>query len=74
MEAPARAARLLIAAQSIRGREGIGLRRIDELQARELFASVADALTAAQLDVARADSRAMDVHAAVEYALANPGN
>ena len=40
MDQPARAARLLLAASSIRERERVGLRAIDEAQAAELIANV----------------------------------
>lgn len=63
--------RLLLAAQSLRDREGISLRRIDEDAVRALLGNVAQALSADQLAVARADSAAMDIDAAVEFALAD---
>ncbi len=66
-----RAARLLLAAQSIRQRERIGLRRIDERVVTELFANVTEALDAIELGAARADAAAMNTEAAVAYALAD---
>ena len=67
---PARAARLLLAARSIRERERVALRAIDEAKAAELIASVTRSLTQAELDAALADANAMDVDAAAAYALA----
>lgn len=69
-EEPAHAARLLMAARSIRERERLGLRGIDEVRASELFANVADALTTAEFEFAQAEADAMDVEVAVAYALA----
>ena len=67
---PARAARLLLSARSIRERERLGLRSIDQAHVDALFASVAAALTDDELAAARADAGAMDADAAVAYALA----
>ncbi len=67
---PARAARLLLAARSVREHERLALRGIDEARASELFASVTEALTADELEIARAEAAAMDIDAAVSYALA----
>lgn len=72
-EEPARAARLLMAARSIREQEQIGLRAIDETRASELFSSVATALTGEELRLAQADADAMDAQDAVAYALASRG-
>jgi tetratricopeptide (TPR) repeat protein len=71
---PARAARLLLAARSVRERERLALRGIDEARASELFASVSEGLTADELDIARAEAGAMDIDAAVSYALAGRGS
>jgi len=69
---PARAARLLLAGQSIRERERVDLRRIDEEAVSQLLRDIAEALKPDQLDTARADSAAMDIDAAVAFALADP--
>jgi tetratricopeptide (TPR) repeat protein len=68
---PGRAARLLLAGQSIRERERVDLRQIDENVVSELLGSAAQALRPDQLAAARADSAAMDVDAAVAFALAD---
>jgi predicted ATPase/class 3 adenylate cyclase len=67
---PARAARLLLASGAIRDRENLALRGIDESRAAALMATVTGALTDAELGRARADAEAMDLDAAVAYALA----
>ena len=67
---PARSARLLLAARSIRERERLALRGIDESRAGELLASIARTLTSDELGAAQADASGMDVDAAVAYALA----
>jgi predicted ATPase/class 3 adenylate cyclase len=67
---PARSARLLLAARSIRERELLALRAIDESRANELFSGVALALSAEELASAQADARGMDLDAAVAYAFA----
>jgi predicted ATPase/class 3 adenylate cyclase len=68
---PGRAARLLLAAQSIRERERINLRQIDEDAVKELVGVAARALSPGQFAIAGADSVAMDVDAAVAFALAD---
>lgn len=68
---PARAARLLLAAGAIRERERLALRGIDESRATRLMTDVTQALTEAELDLARADTNAMDIDAAVAYAFAD---
>ncbi len=68
---PERAARLILGAQCIREREGINLRQIDESAISQLLDFVVEALTTDQLDSARADSAAMDINAAVAFALAD---
>jgi tetratricopeptide (TPR) repeat protein len=73
VDQPARAARLLLAASSIRERERVGLRAIDEAKAAELIANVTRSLTQVDLDAALADANAMDVDAAAVYALAIRG-
>ena len=67
---PARGALLLLAARSIRERENLALRAIDESRADELFTRIAEALTSEQLETARTDAAGMDMEAAVAYALA----
>jgi predicted ATPase/class 3 adenylate cyclase len=68
---PGRAARLLLGAQSIRERERIRLRQIDEDTVSQLLGRAVDALGPDQLAAARADAAAMDVDAAVAFALAD---
>ena len=67
---PARAARLLLGARSIREQQRIGLRAIDAAREDALYSAAAAALTGEELDSARSDVRAMDAEAAVAYALA----
>ena len=69
-EDPPYAVRLLLAARSIRDRERRALRPIDRAKEEELFASTARAVAPEELAAARADAGAMDLDAAVAYALA----
>jgi tetratricopeptide (TPR) repeat protein len=70
VDEPLRAARLLMAARSIRERERIALRGIDEARASQLFANLRTALTMDELQSAQADADAMDADDAVAFALA----
>jgi len=67
---PEAAARLLAASSTIRQREDIPLRPLDEAVATRLMHEVEAAVDPASLAAARADAAAMDIEAAGAYALA----
>ncbi len=66
---PSISARLLLAASAIRVREGVPRRPIDEAPASRLLASVEAALDASALRDAQREAAAMDLQAAVAFAL-----
>ena len=68
---PARAARLVLAAQELRAREAVVVRDADSARTARLLEDVVARLPATEMAAARADARAMDAAAAVAYALAD---
>jgi predicted ATPase/class 3 adenylate cyclase len=68
---PGRAARLLLAARELRARESVVQRPAEAERAARLVADVEASLPASEAEAAHADARAMDVAAAVAYALAD---
>ena len=68
---PARAARLLLAARELRARESVVHAPRDAERTARLLADVEAALGETGVEAARMDARAMDVAAAVAYALTN---
>ena len=64
-----RAARLLLVGRELRARESVAQRQPDAARAAGVLAGVVARLTPSELEAARIDARAMDVAAAVAYAV-----